>query len=78
MCYINSSAEVKSVSDVCCTSSNAINIIKNLPEKKNKFLFQIKNLGEYIQSQIPDKEIILWNGFCITHHKVRLEEIEKN
>ncbi|AVQ45284.1 quinolinate synthase NadA [Clostridium botulinum] len=76
VCYINSSAEVKSVSDVCCTSSNAINIIKNLPEKKIIFIPD-KNLGEYIQSQIPDKEIILWNGFCITHHKVRLEEIEK-
>ncbi|MHB9924475.1 quinolinate synthase NadA [Clostridium botulinum] len=76
ICYINSSAEVKSVSDVCCTSSNAINIIKNLPENKIIFIPD-KNLGEYVQSQVPDKEIILWNGFCITHHKVRLGEIKK-
>ncbi|WP_409069759.1 quinolinate synthase NadA [Clostridium sp. FAM 1755] len=76
VCYINSSADVKSVSDVCCTSSNAINIIKNLPEKKIIFIPD-KNLGEYIQSQIPDKEIILWKGFCITHKKVELEEIKK-
>lgn len=76
VCYINSSADVKSVSDVCCTSSNAINIIKNLPEKKIIFIPD-KNLGEYIQSQIPDKELILWKGFCITHKKVELEEIKK-
>ncbi|MGO5065677.1 quinolinate synthase NadA [Clostridium sporogenes] len=76
VCYINSSADVKSVSDVCCTSSNAINIIKNLPDKKIIFIPD-KNLGEYIQSQIPDKEIILWKGFCITHKKVELEEIKK-
>lgn len=76
VCYINSSTDVKSVSDVCCTSSNAINIIKNLPEKKIIFIPD-KNLGEYIQSQIPDKELILWKGFCITHKKVELEEIKK-
>lgn len=76
VCYINSSAEVKSISDVCCTSSNALKIIRNLEEEEIIFLPD-KNLGEYIQEQIPEKKFILWNGFCITHKKVKLEELIK-
>ncbi|WML37196.1 quinolinate synthase NadA [Clostridium sp. OS1-26] len=76
VCYINSSAEVKAVSDVCCTSSNALKIIRNLKEEEIIFLPD-KNLGSYIQEQIPEKKFILWNGFCITHKKVRPEELAK-
>jgi quinolinate synthase len=76
VCYINSSAEVKALSDVCCTSSNALNIIKNLKEEEIIFLPD-KNLGQYISEQVPEKKFILWNGFCITHKKVRTEELEK-
>lgn len=76
VCYINSTAEVKAVSDVCCTSSNAVNIINNLDEDEIIFLPD-KNLGEYVQEQVKNKKIILWNGFCITHKKVRPEELEK-
>ncbi|WP_396125146.1 quinolinate synthase NadA [Clostridium sp. CX1] len=76
VCYINSSAEVKSLSDVCCTSSNALKIIKSIEEKEIIFLPD-KNLGEYIAEQIPDKEFILWDGFCITHKKVKAEALEK-
>lgn len=74
VCYINSSAEVKAVSDICCTSSNAVNIINNLQEDEIIFLPD-KNLGEYVQQQVRNKKIILWNGFCITHKKVPAEEI---
>lgn len=76
VCYINSSAEVKALSDVCCTSSNALKIIKNVKEQEIIFLPD-KNLGEYIQEQIPEKKFILWNGFCITHRKVKAEELFK-
>ncbi|WPC43128.1 quinolinate synthase NadA [Clostridium sp. JS66] len=76
VCYINSSAEVKAVSDVCCTSSNAVNIINNLQEDEIIFLPD-KNLGEYVQQQVRNKKIILWNGFCITHKKVSAVEILK-
>lgn len=76
VCYINSTAEVKAVSDICCTSSNAVKIIKNIKENKIIFLPD-KNLGEYVQQQVPEKNIILWNGFCITHKKVRVDELEK-
>lgn len=76
VCYINSSAEVKAISDVCCTSSNALKIIRNLEEEEIIFLPD-KNLGEYIQEQVPEKKFIIWNGFCITHKKVRPEELAK-
>lgn len=76
VCYINSSAEVKAVSDICCTSSNAVTIINNLQEDEIIFLPD-KNLGEYVQQQVKNKKIILWNGFCITHKKVSASEILK-
>lgn len=76
VCYINSSAEVKALSDVCCTSSNALKIIKNIKEEEIIFLPD-ENLGGYIQEQILEKKFILWKGFCITHKKVKVEELEK-
>lgn len=76
VCYINSSAEVKAISDVCCTSSNALKIVKNIKEDEIIFIPD-KNLGSYIQEQVPEKKIILWNGFCLTHRKVRTEEVLK-
>jgi quinolinate synthetase complex, A subunit len=75
VCYINSSAEVKALSDVCCTSSNALKIIRNIKEEEIIFLPD-KNLGGYIQEQVPEKKFIIWNGFCITHKKVKVEELE--
>lgn len=74
VCYINSSTEVKALSDVCCTSSNAENIINNLEEKEIIFLPD-RNLGSYIQGKTPDKKFILWNGFCIVHEAIQKEEI---
>mgnify|MGYP004702815693 CR=1 FL=1 len=67
--YVNSSAEVKAISDICCTSSNAVKIVRSMKEKKIIFVPD-QNLGQYVQSQCPDKEIILWKGFCPTHHRV--------
>jgi quinolinate synthase len=76
VCYINSTAEVKAESDVCCTSSNAINIVKKIDNKDIIFVPD-KNLGNYVSKQVPEKNIILWNGFCITHHKINLNEVKK-
>ncbi|OPJ63044.1 quinolinate synthase NadA [Clostridium oryzae] len=76
VCYINSTAEVKAECDVCVTSSNALSIIRKLPNKKIIFLPD-KNLGEFIAKQIPEKEFILWNGFCITHKKVTPDSIKE-
>lgn len=75
VCYVNSSAKVKAESDICCTSSNAIEIVKSLKEYKKVIFVPDRNLGRYVQSQVPDKEIILWKGFCPTHIRVQEEDI---
>lgn len=74
ICYINSTAEVKAESDICCTSSNALKIINNL-EKEEIIFIPDKNLGEYINEKVQDKDMILWNGFCCVHEFVSVEEI---
>lgn len=75
VCYVNSSARVKAESDICCTSSNAVEIVKSLKKHKRIIFVPDRNLGNYIQSQLPDKEIILWKGFCPTHIRVQEEDI---
>ncbi len=75
VCYINSTAEVKAFCDVCCTSSNAIEVVKKL--NAPKVLFVPDNyLGKYIQEQLPNIEVITFNGFCPIHQRIRVEEIE--
>ncbi|KMT20914.1 quinolinate synthase NadA [Clostridium cylindrosporum] len=76
ICYVNSSAEVKAESDICCTSSNALKIVKGLKEDKILFIPD-RNLGDYISKQVPEKEVISYNGFCVTHNRIRMEEIDE-
>lgn len=74
VCYVNSSAEVKAESDICCTSSNAIEIVSSLNNKRIIFVPD-KNLARYVQTQVPEKEIIPWNGFCPTHIRLQEEDV---
>ena len=76
VCYVNSSAEVKAESDISCTSSNAIEVVRSLENKEIIFIPD-KNLGRYVQAQVPEKKIILWEGFCPTHIRVQEEEVIK-
>jgi quinolinate synthase len=75
VCYINSTAELKSKSDVCVTSSNAVKIVKNLPNK-NIFFIPDKNLGCFVAEQVPEKNIIINDGCCPIHAKIEKKHIE--
>jgi quinolinate synthase len=74
--YINSSAAVKAVSDYCCTSANAVALVKNIPESELIFLPD-QNLGRFVALQVPEKKIHLWPGYCITHHRITAAEVRK-
>lgn len=74
--YVNSSAEVKAYSDICCTSSNALKVVQSMDAKKILFAPD-RNLSHWISLQVPDKEIIKWNGFCITHERVTPDEVDE-
>lgn len=71
--YINSTAAIKAVSDICCTSANAVKIVRSIDAKKIIFVPD-RNLGHYV-SRFVTKEIILWNGFCPTHQRLTADEI---
>jgi quinolinate synthase len=74
VCYVNSSAEVKAESDICCTSSNAVNVVKSVPASKKIIFIPDKYLGEYVQKQ-TGKKLILWNGYCPTHIMINIKDI---
>lgn len=74
-CYINSTAELKCMSDVCVTSSNAVKIVKALPNE-NIFFIPDKNLGRFVAEQVPEKNIILNDGCCPIHAKVSAEDVK--
>lgn len=72
--YINTTADVKAISDICCTSSNGAKVVKSLSVKDVIFVPD-RNLGLYVQRFISDKNMILWPGICPTHHNIKKEEI---
>lgn len=76
VCYINSSAAVKAESDICCTSANAVKVVASLPGREVIFVPD-QNLGHYVASQLPEKQLILWPGACVTHARVQPEHIQK-
>lgn len=76
VCYINSRADLKQYCDVCVTSSNAVKIVKKLPNK-NILFTPDKNLGAYVASQVPEKHFIFNPGYCPIHNDVKQSEIDE-
>ncbi len=73
--YINTTAEVKAVSEMCCTSANAVKVVKGI---SNDIIFvPDENLGRYVKRFVTDKKMILWPGFCPTHEGIEKEDILK-
>ena len=75
VCYINSTAALKELSDVCVTSANAVKIVKALPNK-NIFFIPDRNLAHFIAEQVPEKNFIYNEGFCIVHEFMDPEEVK--
>lgn len=75
VCYINSTAEVKAECDICCTSSNALKIVKSLNVPRVLFLPDA-NLGKWVEKKLKDVEVITYNGNCPVHHNVEKRDIE--
>jgi len=76
VCYVNSSAAIKAESDVCCTSANAVNVVKSLPDREVVFVPD-KFLGMFVQGHVPEKQLVLFDGYCPTHAKILPEHIAK-
>lgn len=74
VCYVNSTVEIKSWSDVCVTSSNAVKIVSELPQRRVLFIPD-QNLGRYVAEQVPEKHVILNKGYCPRHQVISLEEL---
>lgn len=76
VCYVNSTAAIKAESDICCTSSNAMKIVSAIPEDQEILFVPDKSLGGYVSSKL-NRPMILWEGYCPTHHRILAEHIIK-
>jgi quinolinate synthase len=74
--YVNSSADVKAYSDICCTSANAIKVVNSIKSKNGILFTPDKNLGKYVSDK-TGKDMILWEGYCPTHNRLKKEEVLK-
>ncbi|MFA7676728.1 MAG: quinolinate synthase NadA [Candidatus Omnitrophota bacterium] len=75
--YVNTSAEVKAVSDVCCTSSNAVKVVENVPVDEIIFVPD-KNLGWWVDKNVANKKIFSWQGYCLVHEEFSLGDLEES
>ncbi len=75
VCYVNSSAQVKAESDYCCTSANAVDVVKSLPAEKKILFVPDQHLGRFVQEQ-TGRDIVLWPGYCSTHVQITVESVK--
>ncbi|MFC1934005.1 quinolinate synthase NadA [Chloroflexota bacterium] len=76
VCYINSSAEVKAESDVCCTSANAVRIVEKLPGSSEILFIPDQYLGNYVSTK-TGRKMILWPGFCPAHARIQAQDVAR-
>ena len=76
VCYVNSSAAIKAESDICCTSTNAVDIVRSLDSEEVIFVPD-KGLGAWVQYKVPEKKIHIYDGFCPTHWQITAEEVDR-
>ena len=74
--YVNTSVEVKALTDICCTSSNALDIVRGLPAEQKILFIPDRNLGSYI-NKCTGRNMKLWDGACLVHEEFSVEEIVK-
>ena len=74
--YVNSSAEIKAMSDICCTSANVVSVIRSLDTDKILFVPD-RNLGNCVKKQVPDKDVVIYDGACPTHDVLRGASVKK-
>jgi quinolinate synthase len=75
VCYVNSPADVKALSDYCCTSSNAVQLVSRLPADRPILFIPDRHLGQYVADR-TGRQLILWPGYCPTHLKITPQDIE--
>ena len=73
--YVNTTAEIKALTDICCTSTNALDVIKSIPADREIIFAPDRNLGAYLQKQTRRENMTLWNGACHVHEEFSLEGI---
>ena len=74
VCYVNSTAAVKAESDICCTSANAVKVVNSIPKDEQIIFIPDKSLGDFV-SKKSGRSMILWEGYCPTHHRILAQDI---
>ena len=74
--YVNSSAEVKALSDICCTSGNAVNVVRSIPDGREIYMVPDRNLAHYV-AKMSGRRLTWWDGYCPTHERLTIQAVRR-